>query len=351
MTFALRTARRSAALWLFAAGLALTATSLSAQPFGAWLVLNGAPGTYVQIPHSAALNPPGRFTFEAWVAVTDSGGCSSIAGKNYQQAWWVGVCGTTLRSYLRGSGSLRDGGTIPPGEWTHIAVTWDGATRRHYINGEQVASFPETDAPTASTSPFEIGSDAAYHHSPIGAIDEVRLWNVARNEQQIRDAINEPIVAATAGLVGVWGLNANTNDATGAHNGAGVGGPGFLTFPAGPACTAATATTLCLAHRFVVSVSWRNYAGGTGIGTVAPCGTADSGLFWFFNAANWELLVKDVDGCGLNDRWWIYSAATTDVFYRMEVFDTVGFANKIYFNYLGSPAPAVTDSDAFATCP
>ena len=47
----------------------------------------------------------------------------------------------------------------------------------------------------------------------------------------------------------------------------------------------------------------------------------------------------------------MYSAATTDLYYRMEVLDGLRGVQKIYFNYPGAPAPAVTDSDAFATCP
>jgi len=33
------------------------------------------------------------------------------------------------------------------------------------------------------------------------------------------------------------------------------------------------------------------------------------------------------------------------------VFDVRAGVNKIYFNYPGPPAPAVTDTNAFATCP
>jgi hypothetical protein len=329
-------------------GLALVAAPIAAQPFGAWLTLTGAETTYISIPHSASLNPTGGFTFEAWVAVTASSGCDSIAGKNYTQAWWVGICGTTLRSYLRGGGSARDGGTVPAGEWTHIAVTWDGATRRHYINGEVVASFAEASSPTTSTSAVRIAGDTAYQFAPAGAIDEVRLWNVARTTQQIRAAINVPITAGTPGLVAVWGLNANASDVTGAHNGSGVGGPGYLTFPVAPFCVP-NATTLCLDGRFAVTVKWRTVS-SSGVGTVASCATDESGLFWFFNPLNWEVMVKSVNACGLNDRYWIYSAATTDQFYRMTVTDVHG-ASKTYFNYPGAPAPAVTDSDAFATCP
>ncbi|HEY0782416.1 MAG TPA: hypothetical protein VGE98_08180, partial [Thermoanaerobaculia bacterium] len=102
------------------------------------------------------------------------------------------------------------------------------------------------------------------------------------------------------------------------------------------------------------SVNWRTGPPGTattGHGTVAPCGTADSGLFWFFDASNWEVLVKSLNACGLNSRYWIFSASTTNVFYRMTVLDVREGVQKIYFNYPGPPAPAVTDTDAFATCP
>jgi hypothetical protein len=76
-----------------------------------------------------------------------------------------------------------------------------------------------------------------------------------------------------------------------------------------------------------------------------------SGLFWFFAPDNWEILVKAINGCGLNARWWIFSASTTNVYYRLDVRDLTGRAQRIFFNYPGPPAPAVTDTSAFATCP
>ncbi len=76
----------------------------------------------------------------------------------------------------------------------------------------------------------------------------------------------------------------------------------------------------------------------------------DSGLFWFFEAENRELLVKVFDGCGINDRFWVFSAATTDVEFTLRVTDTMSGTVKTYFNPLGVAA-ANTDTDAFATCP
>jgi hypothetical protein len=46
----------------------------------------------------------------------------------------------------------------------------------------------------------------------------------------------------------------------------------------------------------------------------------------------------------------VFSAATTNVYYQMNVTDVQSGQRKIYFNYPGPPAPAVTDTDAFP-CP
>jgi len=64
-----------------------------------------------------------------------------------------------------------------------------------------------------------------------------------------------------------------------------------------------------------------------------------------------QALVKIVNACSYNDRYWVFSAATTNVEYTLTVTDTESQVVKTYFNPMGSPAPAVTDTSAFATCP
>ena len=340
-------------LLALAAALALP-QGAEAQPYDTYLGFAGHPTHgYVRVPHSAALNPTGAFTFEAWVRVTDVSGCASIAGKNYHQAWWIGVCGTTLRSYLKGDGSAKNGGTIPADVWTHIAVTFDGANRRHYINGELVGTFPETGPLGTSGAEVRIGSDVSWQFTPAGRIDEVRIWNVARTIAQLRAAINVPITADQPGLVSVWSFQSNFNDIIDVHDGVGVGaGLNFFTFAISN-CTNNTATTLCLLDRFLLLAKFRTGAPGTAEGTGQTVAVANegSGLFWFFAATNWEIMAKAINGCGLNNRYWIFSAATTNVYYQLEVYDLHEGKRKVYFNYPGPPAPAVTDTSAFATCP
>lgn len=343
------------------------ASSAQAQPFGAWMVSTpGYPVSsgWVPVADSPALTPAGGFTIEAWVAIANNAvgeDCRSIAGKDYTRSWWIGQCNVggqpVLRSYLR-NGISRDGGSIPRGVWTHVAVVFDGHKRYHYINGELAAQFNEafTSIGTSSGSEMRIGSDVSWPRSPSGAIDEVRLWNVTRTQAQLRAWINRRINTPQAGLVSVWALDGNTDDVVGSHDGGEVQGTGIgaMTFPVTLTCDATTPSALCLNERFIVTAKWRtNPVPGSptdGNATVATS-SDNSGVFWFFTADNWEVMVKALNGCASNGHYWVYSAATTNVFYRMEVMDVRAGRQKIYFNYPGPPAPAVTDGFAFDTCP
>lgn len=114
----------------------------------------------------------------------------------------------------------------------------------------------------------------------------------------------------------------------------------------------ATDLVLCVQDgRFAVEVSWRDFSDRVGPGRVAPFVARDSGLFWFFSASNLELLVKVLDGCAVNDRFWVFAAAATNVEYRLRVTDLATGAVTEYVNPLGVRSPAVTDTNAFRTCP
>jgi hypothetical protein len=54
-----------------------------------------------------------------------------------------------------------------------------------------------------------------------------------------------------------------------------------------------------------------------------------------------------LDGCSLNDRFWVFYAATTNVEFTVTVTDTETGRQKQYFNPLGTPAPPIQDTQAF----
>jgi len=112
------------------------------------------------------------------------------------------------------------------------------------------------------------------------------------------------------------------------------------------------AQTLCLADgRFKVEVDWATDLGTSGQGQVVPgVSSADSGLFYFFQESNWEMLIKVLAACPVNGHFWVFYAATTDVEFLVTVTDTATQAVSSYYNPQKTTAQTVTDTTAFATC-
>lgn len=110
--------------------------------------------------------------------------------------------------------------------------------------------------------------------------------------------------------------------------------------------------TLCMnGGRFRAQVDWRT-GESFGNGKAVPVPSApDSGLFYFFSENNLEMLIKVLNGCGINNRYWVFFAATTNVEFAVVVTDTLNGRTAAYFNPLGTPAPPIQDTSAFPTCP
>jgi uncharacterized repeat protein (TIGR03803 family) len=111
--------------------------------------------------------------------------------------------------------------------------------------------------------------------------------------------------------------------------------------------------TLCLNQgRFIVNAQWTDFQGNTGTASVVPgASSADSGVMWFFGPDNWELLIKVLNGCGVNGHYWVFGGAATNVQYTIQVTDTQTGEFRTYTNPLGTVSPAITDTVAFGACP
>jgi WD40 repeat protein len=103
---------------------------------------------------------------------------------------------------------------------------------------------------------------------------------------------------------------------------------------------------LCLnGQRFEVEVAWKDFQGGSGTGHAVPL-TDDTGYFWFFAESNVELVVKVVDGRGVNGNFWLFFGALSTVEYTITVTDTQTGATRVYTNPAGHLA-SLADTSAF----
>ena len=78
----------------------------------------------------------------------------------------------------------------------------------------------------------------------------------------------------------------------------------------------------------------------------------DSGFFFFFDMEDdQEVVLKVLNGCSFNDRFWIFADGLTNVEFDLTVTDTQSGEVRSYGNPLGTPFEPIQDTQAFATCP
>lgn len=110
------------------------------------------------------------------------------------------------------------------------------------------------------------------------------------------------------------------------------------------------ADTLCLNNgRFKVEATFDTGA-QSGNAKVVKL-TDETGYLWFFNSVNVEAVVKVINACSFNQRFWVYAGGLTDQGVVLTVTDTSNGTSKTYTNPRGQKWVTITDSNALATCP
>ena len=154
-------------------------------------------------------------------------------------------------------------------------------------------------------------------------------------------------ISALTAMEALW---AESIASFGDHLYLGTGGGRLWRLGTGTSCQPG-GTTMCLNRgRFRVEVEWTTAAGDSGAGQVVPVGSDDSGLFWFFDSANWEMMVKVLDGCAINERYWVFVAGATDVELAISITDRFTHERWSHHNPLAHPADAILDTAAFSSC-
>ncbi|MCP4581985.1 MAG: hypothetical protein GY839_10225 [candidate division Zixibacteria bacterium] len=93
------------------------------------------------------------------------------------------------------------------GNWYHVAVTRISGNLGMYRDTLQVASAYNTRS-VGNTTNINIGTRNYYVSHPFnGMIDQVRVWNVGKTQEEISAIYNQAIDPSTSGLVGYWDFN------------------------------------------------------------------------------------------------------------------------------------------------
>ncbi len=168
--------------------------------FGQALSFNGT-NSWVTIPSSASLNLTTGMTLEAWVkpaALTDWGAVimkERTGGLSYAMYADNGA-GQPPSGYVHIGTSdnfITGGSALPLNTWSHLAATYDGSNLDIYVNGYLAGTLGMTGALTTSTGALRIGGNSIWGEFFNGLIDEIRVYNRALNQAEIRSDMSTAI--------------------------------------------------------------------------------------------------------------------------------------------------------------
>jgi hypothetical protein len=213
-----------------ATSVAAKLTVLTAPPYVNRVLALDGQSACVTVPSSPDLQNPEVLTVEAWVFpvlkpqnhnphfLSKGDGLTVSSSRSYELAWTAdGKVNFSL--FANQSTWALVSAPAPERVWTHIAVTFDSIAGwlRLYTNG--VLAMATTDAVVGQAAlqgqklrqtslPLVLG---AYPPHPgtfaAGCMDEVRVWNKARRQQEIAQTMYCKLSGAETSLAAYWNFD------------------------------------------------------------------------------------------------------------------------------------------------
>jgi hypothetical protein len=189
--------------------------------FGKALSFDGV-DDYVRIEPSSSLDVTSQITVEAWVyprAYVDSNGdnshiisrCALNGGHIYVLQMYSPTSAKAGYSVNPNPPHHASSADLPLNTWTHLAMTYDGATVKLYINGEFDSSYAQSGLIETTSNWLAFGckptgpqGGSGTYAYLNGIIDEVRIYNRALSQQEIQtDMGGLPSPPQTGSISGV----------------------------------------------------------------------------------------------------------------------------------------------------
>ncbi len=160
------------------------------------LTFNGA--QHLEVDGSRALNVTGeKLTIETWVSIANLSNPSYLVSKNAtasqgQYDLYINTSGNIIFKVVSSlfADSIVSSAVVPISEFVHIAGTYDGILLRLFLNGNLIGTKSLVGTILGNTEPLLIGSSFNGGSFINGSLDEFRIWDTCRTEDQIRQNIH-----------------------------------------------------------------------------------------------------------------------------------------------------------------
>jgi hypothetical protein len=170
--------------------------------FGRAMAFDGV-DDWVRVADADSLDLTSGMTLEAWVLPTgDAGSWGMVLSKETTDRFAYGLYNNAVEpgpsSYARiGQGyvSIRRDAKLALNTWAHLAVTYDGAWFRLFVNGVEVDALAVSGDIGVNDGALRIGgAHFAGDEFFTGYIDEVRIYDRALTVQQIQADMRAPVI-------------------------------------------------------------------------------------------------------------------------------------------------------------
>jgi T5SS/PEP-CTERM-associated repeat protein len=183
----------------------LSDSSTSLTPPGNALVFIGASNQYVQISHSVELGFTANYTLELWLKADAVTGIQTLVSKG-GTGWSLGL----NNSEVVFDGLTTSGLGLTTGAWYHVAAVNSNGTRYLYVNGVATTLSGTATTVQYGIDAVTIGSGSGYFS---GRLDDLRIWNVARSEQEVRENMHLVPGGAKPGLIAYYDFDETSDTA------------------------------------------------------------------------------------------------------------------------------------------
>ena len=189
---------------------------------------------YIRILDHASLDLTENYTLEAWIFPESFSWLAGIISKYHTNAANGYMLRLTHQSPYTGLGFdevVTSTGVLNSNQWYHIAAVNNGGDRSLYINGSEYTLSGTPLNVVANNNNLKIGSDYSGRFFD-GRIDEVRIWDIPRSQDDIVATLDTVLSGAETGLVAYYTFNEGSGDTlfdqTGhGHDGALMGNPSW----------------------------------------------------------------------------------------------------------------------------
>jgi Concanavalin A-like lectin/glucanases superfamily len=181
--------------------------------FGGALRFKAEDEDSVEVPADAGLDLTDALTLEAWVKPQAEGAWLPIIAKESATSHGYAFYGAgqtelvpvgLVEESITESAEVTAEEALENGQWSHLALTSDGVDLRLYIGGQLVGMAAARSAQLTEGA-LRIGGHDSWSHYFDGLIDEVRIYNRALGDEEIRETMDDAIIVNGTVDPEIWG--------------------------------------------------------------------------------------------------------------------------------------------------